>query len=117
MGCEHQDIALPFTKWRQQYFDNAQSVVEVLTESPIDDHFLERPMGSGDHARIGPLGDIRANCLKFTILKDTQQFALEIDVCVPDFVEEDCATLSLCEAASPISNSAGECSTNMAEEL
>src|SRR5690349_3731067 len=98
---EHRDVAGPLAKRRNCDFNDAQTIVQILSKAALRDKTLEILMRRRNDASIGVLGHFSADWLKLSILNDAEQLRLKIERCVADLVEEDRATSRKREATAP----------------
>ena len=73
--------------------DYIEAIVEVGAELASFDHCAERNVGCGDDANVDVHGAAFAEPIEFTLLQNTQEFRLQIERHLPDFVEENCSAI------------------------
>ena len=102
---QRRDVLAPLAKRRQSNLDRVQAEEQVLPEPAGGHFFAEVRVGGRDDADIGLTGARRADPLEVAGLEDAEQFGLQIDRDVRDFVEEQGAAVSQLEPSDPIASS------------
>ena len=114
---EQRDVLAALTQRRDADFHHVEAVVEVLTET-TGSHFLDEVLvGGGDDAHVGGERLVGAHAGKRAILQHAQQFHLDGQRHIADFIEEKRASIRLLEAAGAACDGPGERTLLMAEEF
>src|SRR5216110_3500719 len=89
--------------------DHGDPEIQVLAEGALLHHLFEIPAGGANHPDINGMGDVRAQPLNTAFLQHTQEFGLQRQGQIADFIQENRASLGFFEAAAPHLAGAGEC--------
>ena len=114
---EQGDVFEAFAEWGDGELDDIEAVEQVFAESTCADFHGEVFMGGGDDAHVGVEGFIGSDSGKRAILEDAQQFDLDREGHIADFVEEKSAAVGLFEASGAACDGAGEGAFFVAKEL
>src|SRR5262245_54878455 len=117
MGDERGDILATFSQRREQDREHVEPVVEVDAVLGPPYHVLEVPIGGCDQSYIDTMGLRAAEALKFLLLEHAQQFRLQRERNIADFVEEQRAAVRHLESADLLRDRTRECTFLMAEQL
>src|SRR5437899_6002445 len=115
--CEANEIRSPVAQRRHLDSDDVEPEIKIFAESAIGDAFLEVATGGGDDAHLGFARDIFAEPLIFTFLKQTEQFGLNLDREIADFIEEQGAARGDFDFAPMVAHCASEGAFDMAEKV
>ena len=114
---QHGHVFAALTQCRQAQADHIQAVVQVFAEHAFLDALLQVLVGRSDHAHIGFDSAVATHAVEMAIRQDAQQTGLQIERHVPDFIEEQGATVGLLKASATRCLRTGEGSTLMTEQL
>ena len=112
---EKRNIFRAFAKRWDLNGENVEAVIEVAAEGALGDKLRKILVRGGDDADIHALRAVAAESLEFLFLQDTQQFGLQVERKVADFIEKKRAAVGQFEAADFLIHGAGECALLMAE--
>ena len=96
---------------------DAEAVVEVLAETPLDDGAAEVDVRRGHDADVGLARVAVADALEGPLLEEAEEFDLERRRKVADLVEEERAARRELDAAEAVAHGAGERAAHVAEQL
>ena len=114
---EQRHVFAAFAQRRNLNGKNVEAIVEVAAKFAVGDEAREVAIGGGDDADVDGLGAIAAEAFEFLLLQDAQEFWLELERDVADFVEEKSAAIGEFEAADFLVDGAGEGAAFVAEEF
>ena len=114
---EQADVLGALAQRRELDADDIQPVEQILAEGLLRDLLFEVLVRRRDDAHIGLQRFVAADAGEFALLQDAQDFALERQRHVADFVEEKRAAVALLEAADARAGRAGERAFLVAEEF
>src|SRR5689334_17607255 len=97
--------------------DDVEAVVEVLAKASLGDALDEVAVGGCDEADVEGDGFGAAEALELAFLEDAEEFGLEFEGEVADFVEKEGAALGLFEAAGAVLHGSCVCAADVAEQL
>src|SRR5437762_4343759 len=112
---QKRNILRAFAKRRDLNRENVEPVIKVAAEGALADEFGKILVRGGDHADIHALRAVAAEALKFLLLQDAQQFRLEVEWEVADFIEKKRAAVGQFKTADFLIHCAGERALFMAE--
>ena len=69
-------------------FDDIQSVIEILTEFSLLNHLGKALIGRGYHAQVNFNALVTSQAFKFPLLEHPQEFRLQSEREIADFVQE-----------------------------
>src|SRR5450631_1424671 len=95
---EQRDVLLALPEWGDRDGENVEPVEQVFPESAVLDLFLQVPVGGRDDPYVGLNGAGTAQPLKLAVLDDPEQFGLQLQRHLADFVEEYGAAVGQLEA-------------------
>lgn len=112
------NVVLPVAQGRQGDADDVQTVVKVVPEQLVFDHFLYVLVRRGDYAHVHGLGLVGAYPLHRALLYEAEQAHLHRERHVSDLVEEDRAVVGVFKLAhAPLAVGSGEGALLIAEKL
>ncbi|MPM67283.1 hypothetical protein SDC9_114205 [bioreactor metagenome] len=79
--------------------EDVETVIKVLSEALLLHHVLQAAMGGGDYPDIHRHGKPPPDFFNFPLLKHPQDFRLQRQGHVADFVQKDCAAVGQLEFA------------------
>src|SRR5204863_2452474 len=97
--------------------DHGDPEIQVLAEGALLHHLFEIPAGGANYPDINGMGDVRAQPLHTAFLQHTQEFGLQRQGQIADFIQENRASLGFFEATAPHLAGAGECAFFVPEEF
>ena len=83
--------------------EDAQAVVQILTEAPCVRLFSQLAVRRRDHADVDSTSPLIPDPFEFTLLQHTEQFRLQIEWDLPDLIQEQRPSIGQFEPTSPIS--------------
>jgi hypothetical protein len=92
-------------------------VIQVHPELLLGDHGDKIPIGRSHYANIDPMSSTAAQSFELLLLQDAQQFRLEAEGHVADFIQKQRASVRSLESPYPLNYSTGESTSFMAEEF
>src|SRR5215472_5828377 len=87
---------------------DVQPVVEILPEFPLVHHLSQLLMRSANQANVNAGGLIAPEALELSFLKEPQEFRLQSEAKVPDFIEKQGPMIGRVQAPSPAGQRASE---------
>ena len=111
------DVFGAFTKGREVDGDDMEPIEEILTEGPFTNPGLEIVVGGGDDSDIDGMSGGGAEGADLTILENAEQFYLQFQGKIGDFVEEESPAVGDGKEAGSVGSGVGEGPTDMAKEL
>src|SRR6185369_2249959 len=91
---EQRDVFLALPEWRHRYGENIEPVEKIFPEPAIPDLFHQIPVGCSDDPNISFYGAGTSQSLKFAVLNDPKQLALQVQRHFTDLVKENGAAVS-----------------------
>ena len=73
--------------------DNIEAIIQIFAKTTVVDRLLEIAVSSRDHPHIHFDGFPGTQSLKFPVLQHLQQFGLELEIHVADFIQQDRAAI------------------------
>ncbi len=104
-------------KRRHRDLDHVEAVEEVLAEPPGGDFRFQVAVGGGQDANIAGPGLRLAHALVAALLQQPQEFGLQGQRQVADFVEKERSPFGHGDLADRIADRAGECPLHVAEQF
>ena len=95
--------------------ENVEAVIKVAAESALADEFAKILVRGGDDADIHALCAVAAEALEFLFLQNAQQFGLEVERKVADFIKKERAAVGQFKSADFLIDGPGERALFMAE--
>src|SRR5262245_46266663 len=88
MFGEADQIFLARPQWRHLHRDNVESKVEILAKSAVSHPLFQVAIRRRDDTHVGLPGDVFTQSLVFALLKQSEQFGLDLHRQVANLVEE-----------------------------
>jgi hypothetical protein len=107
----------PVAERRQVQGEDAQAIVEVLSESALPDGAGQIHVGRGEDTDVDLDRAVAAHRLEATLLQDPEQLRLKLDGQLADLVEQERASVGHLEAARAIAVRSREGALDVTEEL
>src|SRR5216684_4236411 len=117
MRCQQRDVLLVLAKRRQFNGEDAQAVVEVFSELPIENHVTQIVISGRYQPHVGATGLVVADWLELTFLKHPEQFGLHLRREIAYLVKEQSAAVGELKASHAILERPAETSLNVPKEL
>src|SRR5438552_3493976 len=114
---QHGNILSSLAQRRHLERKYIEPVEQVAPKGSADDGRFQITIGGCDHSHVSTNRLISAHPLKFPLLQDAQERNLGLRRKIPDFVQEDRASLRKFEPAQPPLQGSGERSLLMTEQL
>ncbi len=111
------DIATAFAQRGKMDWKDVQAKVEVFAECAGGHHFRQVAVGGGDDSDIDLASSGAAQRFELAFLQHAEEFGLEFQRQLADFVEEDGAAVGKREPAFTPGHGAGERAPLVAEEF
>lgn len=102
---------------REFYFDNLDAIIQIFTKTPISDGFFQIAMCGANDADVGAHGAATTDPFECTILKESQELALNVERQVTEFVKKKCSAFGQFHFARDATICARKCTSFVAEEL
>ena len=93
MVREKRNVVAAFAEGREVEFDDVEAIVKIFAELPFLDHIEKSVVGGGDDANVDVDGFVAAEAFEAAFLEDAEEFCLEAEAEVADFVEEERAVV------------------------
>jgi hypothetical protein len=97
--------------------ENVEAVKKVAAKGALGDEFRKIGVGGGDNANVHALGAVAAKAFEFLLLENAQEFGLEFERKIADFIEEERAAIGQLEASDFLADGAGEGAAFVAKEF
>ena len=94
MFDEEREVVDAVAQGRQEEAHDGEAVEEVFAEAVVSDFVFEFSVGGGDDADVDGYGFWGADAADFALFEDAQEFWLQLEAELAQFVEEDGAALS-----------------------
>ncbi len=117
MSCQGRDVFLSLAERRQEDRDHVQAEEKVLTEHPVTDRFFEVPVRRRDDSDIKFLNLRIPDPAALPFLEKAEQFHLNRQWDLPDFIEEESATVGRLDKAFVILYGPCKRSSHVTEEF
>ena len=114
---EHGEVFAALAQRGKVDGEDAEAVVEVGAERFLVGHGFEVAMSGGDEADVGADGLVSTDAFEGLFLEESEDFGLEGEGHVADFVEEDGAAIALLEFADAAAVGTGEGAFFVTEEF
>src|SRR5882724_10783531 len=111
------DVLAAIAKRRNLNRENIQAIEKITAEFAFGDQAAQVRVGGGDHAGIHVNGAGSAEAFEFMLLQNTQQFGLQFQRNVANFIEKNGAFIGEFEAANFLGNGSGEGAAFVAEKF
>src|SRR5258707_6796670 len=111
------DIFSSLPKRRQMNPDNIQSIEEVLAKVLLGDLMLQSLVRRGNNSDVRFDRGVSADPRKFSLLEDSQYFALDCQWHISNFIQEKRTPVTLFESADSLGRSSSERTLFMTEQL
>jgi hypothetical protein len=102
---------------RQGDRKNIQTIVEVTAKFLTVHHSLEVPVRRGDEPHVYAMGTTTSETFELLFLQNTEQFGLQCEWHIADFIKEESPFVSQFEAANSLCDCSGKSTPFMAKEL
>src|SRR6266446_3269705 len=97
--------------------DSVQPKEQILAKTTFFDSRMEVGIGSGQDTDIDDPGFGRADAFKLASFENAQQFRLQVERHIADFVQQESAAVGQFKTAHTICFSIGKCALYMSEKL
>ncbi len=114
---EGNDIFVSLPERRDLKSNDVQSIIEVRAEGSVFDHLPQVFCAGGKNPNVNRKGCRRAERIDGLLLKDSQQFCLQLKRYLAYFIEKDCPAISSPEETKRAVNGTGKSSFCVAEQL
>src|SRR5262249_14393710 len=114
---QRRNIFAALAQGRDRNRKDVQSIVQVAAVLLVVDHLFQIAVGGGNQTNVHFLSARAAQPLKLLLLQNAQQFWLQLQRDVADFIQKQSAFVCQLEAADALRDCAGECTFLVAEEL
>ncbi len=117
MFDERRNIRGAFAKRRERYADDIESIIEILSESPLFNTRQQVPVRCGDDSNVERSVLVTSNATDLSTLKRSQKTRLQIQRQLADLVDEERPSLGGLEHADVLPVRACEGPALVAEEM
>ncbi len=114
---EDGNIVSPLPKRRHRNGKDQEAVIEVVAEFTGGDHLGEVSVGRCNQADIHRNGSRAAQPFEFLFLKSSEQFGLELQRDVADFIQEQGSLMGQLKTADLLRDCSGKSALFVAEEF
>jgi len=97
---QHRNVFGSFAQGRQRNRKHVQAIVEVSTEAVVADIVHQVAVCGGDDAHVDARGTAAAEPIELSLLEHSEEFRLELERKISDFVEEERSAVCQLEASS-----------------
>src|SRR5467141_5232564 len=111
------DVFAAVTQWRDVDLDGIQAKEEVLTEPAGSGLRVHVGVGGREHSHIDAPSGGRADALEIPRFQNAQEFRLQVERDVGDFVQEQSAAVSEFESPDAVRARIGKSAFHVSEEL
>src|SRR5271157_4297620 len=114
---EYRDVFHALAQWRHSERNNVYPEIKIAAKLLLPDQVQELAMGCGNQADVDSAVAHIAQTAKHPVFQHLEQLWLNLEVDVPDFIQEYCATIGNLEQTLFRTQSAGECALFMTEKF
>src|SRR5882724_150851 len=114
---QKREVFGPLTQRRNAECDDAQAIVEVLSESAFLYLSLQIAVRSRKHAHVNPNWTCASDPSHLAFLQHPQQLYLNSETCLADLVQEDCSCVCFFKQPALVGGRASEASFYVPEQL
>src|SRR5271157_657652 len=114
---EYRDIFHALAQWRHSERNNVYPEIKIAAKFLLPDQVQEFAMGCGNQADVDGSVTHVPQTAKHPIFQHLEQLGLNLQVDVPDFIQEYCATIGNLEQTLFRIQSAGECALFVTEKF
>ena len=114
---KQQNVGFAFAEGGDGYWKNIQPVIEIFAEEPVSYQLFQIAVCGRNHPYINLDGFGTTNSLKLLFLYDPEQFCLNGQAQLADFIKKDGAGMGKFKSSLPGSRRSGESSFFMPEKL
>lgn len=114
---EERDVHSAISQRGKGQLHDVDSIVEILAELSGNQHLFEVSVGRCDHPGVGVLGVVGSQGVILSFLENSQQLHLDCGGYVSQFIQEDGASIGLCESPLLIPLGAGKRPPFVSEQL
>ena len=114
---QERQVLNPFPQRRQPHRDHGQTKVEIATEATPIDLAFQVSVGGGDHPHVDPTGSGFSHPADLPRLQGAQQFRLQLEGHLSDFVQEHGAPMRGLECTLAFAIGSGEGAASIPEQL
>src|SRR5205807_1901016 len=112
-----QNVFRPFAQGRDVKLHHIETIEQIFAKSALFDLVFHVAIGGRQNSRVRVNLCVRADPLKASVLRHSQQFRLELRRHFGDFVEKDGASVRQFKTADPLGNSARKRAFFITEKL
>src|SRR4029077_18873617 len=117
VGTQEWNVLPPLAKRWYLNRKNVQPVKQILTELMVANHSRQVSMRRRDQANVDMNCFVAAQPLELLLLQSAQQFRLQLQADVADFIQEQSALIGKLETAALLHQSASERPLLVSEEF
>ena len=114
---ERRNVVRPLAQRRIEDREHVEAIVEIAAELLVGDHLREIAVGRRHEPDVDADGAVAAQPLELLLLQHAQEFRLQLERNVADFVEEQRAAVRELEAADLLRDGARERAFLVSEQL
>src|SRR2546428_10976247 len=116
MLCQNGDVIRPLSQWWDLNRKHIESVVKVFTKAARRHFLLQVTIGRSDDPYSREPRPVLAHALVTLLLQDAEQFALQFQGDLSDFIEENRPAFCGLETSGAVLDCPGKSTARMAEE-
>src|SRR5213593_2758730 len=117
MLCEKGDVICPLSQCRDLDRKRIEPVVKVFTKAARRHLLLQVPIGRSDDPHIREPRPVLAHALVTLLLQDAEQFALQFQRNLSDFIEENGPSFSRLETSGAVLDRPGKSTARVPKEF
>src|SRR5580698_1037965 len=114
---QNRHVGAVLAQWRHENRDYVEPVIQIFAEFALFYQFGEIGVGSHDHASVHANGFRAAEPLELALLEHAQQFGLQTERQVANFVQENRSSMGLFESPDAVAHGARECALDVSEQF
>jgi hypothetical protein len=111
------NVAGAFAQRRQRNRNHVQAIKKIGAKAAFGDRGFERTVGGRDHADIDVHGLVRSQAVELALLQRAQQFRLQCERHLANFIEQQSAAVRRLKLARTRADRPGERAAGMAEQF
>src|SRR5580692_11551026 len=117
MFHQRSNVFAAIPEGRQRDRKNIQTIVQVAAKFPTVYHSLEVPVRRGDEAHVYAMGTTTSETFELLFLQNTEEFGLQCEWHIADFIKEESPFVSQFETANSLCDCTRKSAPFMAKEF
>src|SRR5712672_3114183 len=117
MLCQNGDVIDPLSQWWDLNRKHIEPVVKVFTKAARRHFLLQVTIGCSDDPHIREPRPILAHALVTLLLQDAEQFALQFQGDLSDFIEENRSAVSCLKTSGAVFDGPRKSTARVAEKF